>query len=180
VKVAVEPSGELGAVSAHLEELPPNLGFDLAGVVLDDPKDAQHQREGPRRAEVAVIGLALVQLLVEVGDNRPVDVSVGIIQGGGNVLQLVEVDRRQAVTGNPVRKRHAAARRNDGAVSGRAMVPGHAQVVEETAEAIGSRGIGVDWQQDRMAIDNDWQRQNPRRGLPRQRADRRVIRQAEP
>ena len=86
MEVAVEPTGELGAVSADLEQRPSYVGFDVGGVVVHGPQDAQRHRERLRRPQVAVIGLAIVELPAEVVDHRAIEVSMGVVQGSSNVL----------------------------------------------------------------------------------------------
>src|SRR5205807_1358821 len=75
---------------------------------------------------------------------------------------------------------HAAAHWEIDALSERAVVPGHSKVIEDTAQAIGVRGVGVCCRQERMTIDDDRQPQGLCRALTRERAGRWLIGQREP
>jgi hypothetical protein len=104
-------------------------------VLGDGTEDAEYQGQRPGRAEVAVIGLAAGELPTEVADDRPVKVAAGVIECGGDVLQLVQVTGRQRIR----------------SVAGRDWLAA-GQLIEQAGQAVCARRLHVDRQQHRAAV----------------------------
>lgn len=92
MEVTVKPAGELGSVCPEGQKLTAHLRLDLTPMLLEGTEDAQHHWQRLTGAEISVISFARFEPTAEVIDHRAVEITVSVIQSGGNVLHLVQAE----------------------------------------------------------------------------------------
>jgi hypothetical protein len=95
VHVAVQPPGELGAIRTDGQQLPSHGGVHIPSVFFDGTHDAQYERKRGSGSFGTVLCFRCLQLSAEVRDDRTVEVTAGIVQCGGNALEIGGAQARQ-------------------------------------------------------------------------------------